>query len=252
MSGACDFVVLPSIDLRGGMVVDLYQGDFTKETIYDDPAEEVARRFLAEGARWIHVIDLDGSRQGAPANAAVIARLAAIARQGEAELEVGGGIRTLEAAQAALSAGASRVVMGTVALERPELVGEAVRTLGAESVVVGIDARGGRVATRGWVRASDTTATDLARRMVDLGVVRFIYTDINRDSTLTEPNFEELARLSEAVDAAVIASGGVTSSGQIQRLAAMRLEGAIVGSALYAGRLTLAEALAAAEHVRAN
>jgi len=240
------FEIIPSIDLRAGRVVDLLQGDYARETVYEVPAEAVAEQFVAAGARWIHVVDLDGAKAGAPANRDLIRRLAGVAARGGARIEVGGGIRSLEAARAALDDGAARVIFGTAAVERPELVAQAVAAFGAEAVIAAIDARDGRVAIRGWTAGTSFSAIDLARRMVEAGVQRLIYTDVSRDSTLTEPNFEALWQLRRAVAAAVIASGGVTTAGQVRRLAALGLEGAIIGSALYAGRLTLAEALAAA------
>ncbi|MGH2370740.1 MAG: HisA/HisF-related TIM barrel protein, partial [Chloroflexota bacterium] len=193
------FDILPSIDIRGGRVVDLFQGDYAQETVYDETAEVVAERFVQDGARWLHVVDLDGARAGSPENRAIVRRIAAVAAQAGVKLELGGGIRSLEAAQAALDAGATRVIFGTAAVEQPELVGQAVAALGAAAVVVGIDARSGFVATRGWTAGSQLRAVDLARRMVDAGVARFIYTDIARDSTLTEPNFDELDTLSQTV-----------------------------------------------------
>jgi phosphoribosylformimino-5-aminoimidazole carboxamide ribotide isomerase len=244
------FDVLPSIDLRGGRVVDLYQGDYARETVYDLAPEAIAERFVGDGARWIHVVDLDGSRDGAPANQAAVARIAAVAARAGARLQLGGGIRTLEAARAARDAGADRVVIGTAAVERPELVGEAVAALGPEAVVVSVDARGGNVATRGWTRDSPLRAVDLARQMVAAGAGRFIYTDITRDSTLTAPNFAELGSLARAVSARIIAAGGVTTAAQVARLAGLPLEGAIIGSALYAGTITLAAALAEAAAAR--
>lgn len=241
------FTILPAIDIRRGRVVDLFQGDYAQETVYDEAADAVARRFVEEGAAWIHVVDLDGSQAGSPANRALVQRIVAIATAAGAQVELGGGIRSLETARASLDTGVSRVIFGTAAVERPELVREAVRTFGAESVVAGIDARQGIVATRGWTRSGELRAVDLARQMVALGVARFIYTDIERDSTLTGPNFEEVAALARAVPVPVIASGGVTTAAQIARLAQMGLEGAIVGSALYAGKITLPAAIAAAK-----
>jgi phosphoribosylformimino-5-aminoimidazole carboxamide ribotide isomerase len=216
------FVILPSIDLRGGLVVDLYQGDYSRETVYDDPAEAVANKFLGEGATWLHVVDLDGARDGAPANAALVRKLADIVHAHGARLELGGGIRSASVARAALDSGADRVI-------------------------VGIDGRGGRVATRGWQAPSEMTTRDLAEAMIALGVIRFVCTDIARDSTLTGPNTPELDVLNRAVAgrASVIASGGVTTVAQLQELHKLGLEGAVVGSALYAGRLTVAEAIAA-------
>ncbi|MDQ3700604.1 MAG: 1-(5-phosphoribosyl)-5-[(5-phosphoribosylamino)methylideneamino]imidazole-4-carboxamide isomerase [Chloroflexota bacterium] len=244
------FDILPSIDVRAGRVVDLYQGDYAQETVYTATAEGVAGAFVRDGARWIHVVDLDGSRHGRPANRELVQRIAALAGAAGVKLELGGGIRSLDAARAALDAGAARVIFGTAAVERPQLVAEAVSTFGAPAVVVGIDARDGMVATRGWTQASPRRAIDLAKEMIDLGATRFIYTDIARDSTLTEPNFAELEALARAVSGSVIASGGVTTTEQVARLARLPLEGAIIGSALYAGKITLPEALAAASSAR--
>lgn len=247
------FEILPSIDLRGGLVVDLYQGDYARETVYDDPAEGYARRFLDDGATWLHVVDLDGARDGAPANAELVGHLAGIARSAGARLQLGGGIRSAAVARAAIGAGADRVIFGTAAVEHPEEVATAVRDLGAAAVVVGIDGRDGMVATRGWQSASGRTTIDLAEAMIAIGVVRFVCTDIARDSTLTGPNVAELDALNKAVHgrATVIASGGVTTVEQIGELVAAGLEGAIVGSALYAGRLTVAQAIAASRTERA-
>ena len=243
------FLILPSIDIRGGRVVDLFQGDFAQETVYDEAAESVASRFIADGAQWIHVVDLDGSRAGSPENQALVRRIVERASSASVRVELGGGIRSLEAIRAALDTGVTRVIVGTAAVEQPALVRDAVNAHGPQAVVVGIDARQGMVATRGWTQASGLRASDLAAQMLDLGVVRFVYTDIDRDSTLAGPNVDATAALGQAVAgrATVIASGGVTTVAQIQALAAAGLEGAIVGSALYAGKITLRDALAAAD-----
>jgi phosphoribosylformimino-5-aminoimidazole carboxamide ribotide isomerase len=227
--------------------VDLLQGDYQRETVYDVGAEVVAQQFVDAGARWVHVVDLDGAKAGRPANTQVVEQVARVVAQRGAKLQLGGGIRSLEAARAALNLGASRVVVGTAAVEHPELVQAMVGELGAEAIVVAVDARDGVVATRGWTRGSGERAIGVARRMVSSGVVRLIYTDISRDSMLAGPNFDELRELSQATSAAIIASGGITTVDQVRQLAAMRLEGAIVGSALYAGRITLRDALMAAD-----
>jgi phosphoribosylformimino-5-aminoimidazole carboxamide ribotide isomerase len=242
------FQILPSIDVRGGKVVDLYQGDFSKETVYEDTAEAVAQSFVRAGAAWIHMVDLDGSRDGTRQNDPAIRRVAEIAGAAGLRLELGGGIRSLESIETALALGIHRVVIGTAAVERPGLVDEAVAHFGAEAIVVGIDSRNGMVATRGWTADSSLKATDMARQMVERGAVRFVCTDITRDSTLTAPNFEALEEISLAVEgkAHVIASGGVTTIEQVTRLRELGLEGAIIGSALYAGKLKLEDALEAA------
>ena len=246
------FEILPSIDIRGGNVVDLYQGDFNRETVYADTSEEVAQRFIASGAHWIHIVDLDGSRDGSGANRALIRQIATVAAPAGAKLELGGGIRSLEAIERALADGMTRVIIGTAAVEQPDMVTQAIDRFGAEAIVVGIDSRGGMVATRGWTAASQLPATTLAQQMIERGVVRFICTDITRDSTLTEPNFEALADLARAAStsgASVIASGGVTTVDQVRRLRSLGLEGAVIGSALYAGKLKLEDALSAASEV---
>ena len=242
------FIILPSIDVRGGKVVDLYQGDFSKETVYEDTAEAVARRFVDGGAEWIHMVDLDGSRDGTRQNDAPIQRVAEVAAPAGVRLELGGGIRSLETIESALALGIHRVVIGTAAVERPDLVNEAVQRFGAETIVVGIDSRNGMVATRGWTADSTLPAAEMARQMVERGAVRFVCTDITRDSTLTAPNFEALEEIARSVGggARVIASGGVTTVEQVRRLRDLEMEGAIIGSALYAGKLSLEEALEAA------
>jgi phosphoribosylformimino-5-aminoimidazole carboxamide ribotide isomerase len=247
------FDILPSIDVRGGKVVDLYQGDFNRETVYDDPAEAVARRFVDAGANWIHIVDLDGSRDGSGANREIVRQIVRLAAPTGVRLELGGGIRSLDAITQALDDGLARVIIGTAAVEEPDLVSRAVERFGSEAVIVGIDSRGGMVATRGWTQASRTPATALAEQMVERGVMRFICTDITRDSTLTEPNFDALAGVASAVapaNASVIASGGVTTVEHVRRLVSLGLEGAIIGSALYAGRLRLEDALAAAKDAK--
>ena len=245
------FEILPSIDVRGGKVVDLYQGDFAQETVYNDAAETVARRFVDAGCRWIHMVDLDGSRDGTGRNKGIIRRVSEVAKRSGVRLELGGGIRSLDAVAAALELGVDRAVIGTAAVEQPEMVGEAVVRFGADAIVVGIDSRDGLVATRGWTAGSTVRAAALARQMVDRGVVRFVCTDITRDSTLTEPNFASLEEIALAVadsGARVIASGGVTTVEQVRRLKDAGLEGAIIGSALYVGKMRLEDALAAAGH----
>lgn len=241
------FEILPSIDLRAGNVVDLYQGDFNRETVFSGGAEVWARRFLDAGARWIHVVDLDGSRGGAGANRALVDAVVRVARAAGARVELGGGIRSLETIDDALGRGVERVVIGTAAVEDPGLVSQAVTRFGAERVVVGVDSRNGYVTTRGWTERSQARATELVREMAARGVIRFVCTDVARDSTLTEPNFESLAEIAAATEARVIASGGVTTVDQIRRLRDLGLEGAIVGSAVYAGKLRLEDALVAAQ-----
>ena len=216
----------------------LLRGDFARETVYGDDPVAVARHWIDLGAELLHVVDLDGARQGKPAQLELISRIAAVA-----PLQVGGGLRTAEDVEAAIAAGARRVVLGTAALD-----GSLVRQL-AESygdrLVVALDTRGGRIAVRGWTDASDWTMLDLARVLIDSGVRRFLHTDVERDGTLTAPNYASLEALI-ALGVRVLASGGVASIEQIRRLKDIGAEGAIVGRALYEGTVDLREARAIA------
>src|SRR3954452_6694224 len=202
---AASFEVIPAIDLRGGRPVRLYQGDYARETVYGDDPVAVARAWAEGGAPRLHVVDLDGARAGTPAH---LGALAAIAAAIDIPVEFGGGIRTRAAAEAALAAGAERVIVGTAAIEDPSLAGELARALGAR-LVLGVDARDGLVATRGWLSGSGVAATELVAQAVGWGVQRVIFTDIGRDGTLTEPNYASLATVIAASAVPVIASGGV-------------------------------------------
>ncbi|MBI2873315.1 MAG: 1-(5-phosphoribosyl)-5-[(5-phosphoribosylamino)methylideneamino]imidazole-4-carboxamide isomerase [Chloroflexi bacterium] len=236
--------VVPAIDLRGGRVVRLHQGDYEKETAYSSDPVGVALGFQRAGAPRIHVVDLDGAAAGRPANLEVVRSIVAAV---ELPVQVGGGLRRMDAVARVLEAGARRAILGTVAVEEPSLVREAVARYGA-AIVVGVDAREGVVAVRGWLRESSLMATELIRNMASLGVRRFVYTDIARDGTLTGPNIQataEAVRAAGETGAAVIASGGVASVEHLQRLREAGVEGAIVGMAIYSGKLDLAEAIAA-------
>lgn len=233
--------VIPAIDLRGGKCVRLYMGDYDKETVYSDDPVEVARRWHKLGAKRMHVVDLDGARLGKPANLDVIG---AIVKAVNIPVQVGGGIRTIATAESLLQLGVARVIFGTVAIENPELVAEACRKLG-EAVVVSIDARDGMVAVRGWETGSKVLVADLVKKMAKAGVKRFVYTDIGRDGTLTEPNFEAVADLLKKTTLPIIVSGGVSSVEHIKRIKALGAEGAIVGKALYTGDLDLSKAIKA-------
>ena len=208
--------VIPAIDLRGGQVVRLYQGDFAQATVYAHDPVAVARRFQEGGAPRLHVVDLDGARTGAPANlAAVRAVVAAVT----VPVQVGGGVRTLEAAQGLLALGVARVVFGTAAVRDPELVRQACARFGPEAVVASVDARDGRVVVQGWVERTAVTAVELVRRLQEVGVRRFLYTDVARDGTLAGPNVEAVARLVRETGAAVQASGGVATLEHLGALA---------------------------------
>jgi phosphoribosylformimino-5-aminoimidazole carboxamide ribotide isomerase len=239
-------IVYPAIDLRGGRCVRLEQGRADRETVYAADPAEVAAQFQAAGAEWIHVVDLDGAFAGAPQNLATLAAIAALGLK----VQFGGGLRTREVVERVLALGASRVVIGTRAAESEAFVTELVRAHG-EKIAVGIDAKDGRVAVKGWVDTTALGAVALAGRMDALGVRTLIYTDIGTDGMLTGPNFAAQEALLQAVGCRIIASGGVSVREDVVRLAEMkkrhpRLDGVIVGKALYERRVELADLLAIA------
>ncbi len=234
------FEVIPAIDLRGGRCVRLHQGDYARETAYSDDPVAVARQWQAEGAPRLHVVDLEGAREGHPVNAPAIE---AICRAVTIPVEVSGGLRTLDDIEAALARGAARVQLGSIAIRDPALTRAAIHRFG-QAIVVAIDARDGFVRTDGWLHGSNVRAIDLARELDTAGVARIMFTDISRDGTLSEPNFQAYHDLLAAVRCPVVASGGISALDHLIRLAAIGCEGAIVGTALYERRFTLAEALA--------
>jgi len=238
-------LIIPAIDLRGGRCVRLVQGDPSRETVYDEDPVAVARRFAAAGARRLHLVDLDGAFEGLPKNLSVALE---IARAVDIPVQLGGGIRTMDAVEAVLKAGVAYVILGTAAIEQPDLVEEACQRFPGR-VLVGIDARDGRVAVRGWAEGTQRDAVDLAREMGRRGVRQIIFTDIARDGTLQGPNLEALARVA-AAGPQVIASGGVSSLADLQAIAALEergVVGVIIGKALYTGAIDLAKALAVGE-----
>jgi phosphoribosylformimino-5-aminoimidazole carboxamide ribotide isomerase len=241
-------IVVPAIDLRQGRVVRLHQGRAHEETVYAlDPAE-VARRFEAEGAQRIHLVDLDAAMNGTRQAAAV----ASVVRAVRIPVEVGGGVRTLEDALAVRADGTERVIFGTAAVARPDAVRAAVEQLGADAVAVAIDAKDGRVAVSGWTEATDVDALDLAATVAGWGVRRVQFTDVRRDGTLQGPNLAAIEALGRRTKLRITAAGGVSDASDLVRLAALEpfgVDEAIVGKALYEGRVTLQaahEALAAA------
>jgi phosphoribosylformimino-5-aminoimidazole carboxamide ribotide isomerase len=240
--------IWPAIDLRGGKCVRLRQGDYQQETIYGDDPAEMARRFVDQGATCLHLVDLDGARDGTNANLeAVQAIVAAV----NIPCELGGGIRDDERIQRLLGVGLSRLVVGTRALKEPDWFRDAARRFPGQ-LALGIDAKSGFVATDGWLETSSTSAIDLARQFAGEPLAAIIYTDIARDGMLQGPNLEAMAQMNEAVDIEVIASGGVTTADDVRHLAKLGLAGCIIGRALYEGTLTLAEALTVAGKVGAK
>ena len=230
--------IIPALDLRQGKCVRLYQGDYGKETVFSHEPVAVALRWQAQGAERLHLIDLDGAAEGKLCNEPTIKE---ILKAVTLEVQIGGGIRQLETIYKLLSLGASRVILGTAAIEDRELVTEACRRFG-ENTVIAIDAEDGYVKSHGWRKGSTVNAEDLINRMADLGARRFIYTDISRDGTLTEPNFDAIANLVSQTSLPIIASGGISTIAQLKRLAQIGVEGAIVGRALYTGDVDLKEA----------
>jgi len=230
--------IIPALDLRQGKCVRLYQGDYGKETVFSHEPVAVALRWQAQGAERLHLIDLDGAAEGKLCNEPTIKE---ILKAVTLQVQIGGGIRQLETIYKLLSLGTSRVILGTAAIEDRELVTEACRRFG-ENTVIAIDAEDGYVKSHGWRKGSTTTAEELINRMADLGARRFIYTDISRDGTLTEPNFDAIANLVSQTSLPIIASGGISTIAQLKRLAQIGVEGAIVGRALYTGDVDLKEA----------
>ena len=240
--------VIPAVGIKGGRCVRLVRGDFRRETVYSDSPAEVAQRWESLGAARIHVVDLDGAVAGEPVNLPVIKE---IRRRVSVPLQLGGGIRSQEAVERLLGLGIDRVILGTVAVVRSDLAADLCRRYG-DRIAVGIDAGKGVVWIKGWKERSGLRATEMARRMAGLGVKRLIYTDISRDGTLTEPHFDAISEMASQTGLPIIASGGVASVADLERLAGMGVEGAIVGKALYTGNVDLAEALAAVQRLAAK
>ena len=237
-------LILPAIDLRGGNCVRLVKGDFKQETIYSEHPEEIALRWEGEGAEFLHVVDLDGALAGEPQNMDAIKQ---ILQAVTIPVEVGGGIRSMESIDRLLSIGVSRVILGSVAVHKEELVQEACSAYG-NRIVVGIDAKKGIVATDGWEKSASISAVELAKKLGAFGLETIIYTDISRDGTLSGVNVTETAHLARASGIKVIASGGVKSISDIEELKKRECDGiigVIVGKSIYEGTLSLTEAIAA-------
>ncbi len=243
--------IIPAIDLKGGKCVRLRQGVATDATVYGDDPVAMARHWQDEGGRALHVVDLDGAFAGAPAHADVVAKIAAAL---SSPVEIGGGLRTDDHVRAMLDAGVSRVILGTRALADEAALARLVALYGGEKIAVGIDARDGLVQVRGWVETTGTLATDLARRVADLGVGTIIYTDTATDGMLSGPNVEAMARICDAAPSCgIVASGGISSVANVEALARLgraNLVGAIVGKALYEGRVSVSELQSAADNSR--
>ncbi|WP_274961214.1 1-(5-phosphoribosyl)-5-[(5-phosphoribosylamino)methylideneamino]imidazole-4-carboxamide isomerase [Lentibacter algarum] len=235
-------ILYPAIDLKDGRAVRLVHGEMDQETVFNENPAAQALEFVAAGCEWLHLVDLNGAFAGEPVNAAPVEE---ILKQTNVPAQLGGGIRDMATIERWISRGLARVILGTVAVENPQLVRDAAREFPGK-VAVGIDARKGMVATKGWAEETNVNATDLAKSFEDAGVAAIIYTDINRDGAMKGPNVEETAALGNAVSIPVIASGGVSSLADLQALktCGAPLNGAISGRALYDGAIDLKEALA--------
>jgi phosphoribosylformimino-5-aminoimidazole carboxamide ribotide isomerase len=239
MKKRLEMEIIPAIDIRGGKCVRLYQGDYSQQIVFDEDPAAVALRWQAQGARWLHIVDLDGAAVGEPQNVAIVEKI--VSKSGLL-VELGGGIREEEVAEELLQKGVSRIILGTVAIESPELVSKLWHRFG-EAIAVGLDARDGKVTICGWQKDTGIDVLQLAQEMAEAGVKRFIYTDVKRDGTLTEPNFDVVRELVSQINVPVIASGGVSKLEHLRRLKELGVEGAIIGKALYTGDIDLREAI---------
>ena len=233
-------ILLPAVDIRDGKAVRLRQGRFDEETVYADEPFEAARTFVEAGARFLHVVDLDGAREGEPVNLHHVKR---IANELPVPVELGGGLRSIASIRRALAAGVDRVVLGTAAFTDPELLDEALSAF-TSRVLVGVDVRGGRVAVAGWTRETQMRGEDAIRRMQARGATRFVYTNVDRDGMLEGPDLDEVKRVSEAVRGRFLYSGGIGSADDLRalrRLRLLNLAGVISGRALYEGRFGVRE-----------
>jgi phosphoribosylformimino-5-aminoimidazole carboxamide ribotide isomerase len=231
--------IIPAVDIRGGKCVRLYQGDYNQETVFDEEPVTAALTWYSQGARWLHIVDLDGAVTGEPKNMEVVEE---IIRQSGMLIELGGGIRQEKVAEKLLRQGISRIILGTAAIENRELLKKLCQQFG-EAIAVSLDARDGKIAIHGWQKDTVVEVLQLSREMVAAGVRRFIYTDIKRDGTLTEPNFDIIGRLLTEVSVPVIVAGGVSKLEHLRRLKELGVEGAIIGKALYTGDIDLGEAI---------
>jgi phosphoribosylformimino-5-aminoimidazole carboxamide ribotide isomerase len=242
--------IFPAIDLLDGKCVRLYQGDYDKSEVFNEDPADMAKSWIEQGANKLHLVDLDGAKAGHPVNLAAIAKIIEVVKataDRPVQIQVGGGLRTEASVIQLLNLGIDRVILGTVAVDQPQLVQDLCQKY-PQQIVVGIDAREGKVATKGWLETSTVLATDLAKQMAQMGAAAIIYTDIHRDGTMTGPNLEALRELASGIEIPVIASGGVSSLRDLLSLLSLStvgVTGAIVGRALYTGEVKLPEAIRA-------
>ena len=237
-------IIYPAIDLRGGKVVRLREGNPEHQTVFSEDPLATAQGWIREGAEWIHVVSLDGAFSEANDNGAILETIAGLG----VKVQFGGGLRQIDDIARAVEQGASRVVLGTAIAQRPEMVTEALNRFGAEAICVALDARDGKITTHGWQQASEWTPLEFGREMAKRGAVHALYTDVSRDGRLGGVNVRETIALGRETGLKIIASGGVSSTLEIDQLARSQVvAGAVIGMALYEGRLTLGEALSAAK-----
>jgi phosphoribosylformimino-5-aminoimidazole carboxamide ribotide isomerase len=231
--------IIPAVDIRGGKCVRLYQGDYKQETVFDEDPVTAALTWYSQGARWLHIVDLDGAVAGEPQNMDIVKE---IIKQSGMLIELGGGIRQEKVAKRLLHQGVSRIILGSAAIENRELVKKLCQQFG-EAIVVSLDARDGKIAIHGWQKDTVVEILQLSREMVDDGVGRLIYTDIKSDGTLTQPNFDMINRLLTETKVPIIVAGGISRMEHLSRLNELGAEGAIIGKALYTGDIDLGEAI---------
>ncbi|OEH92245.1 1-(5-phosphoribosyl)-5-[(5-phosphoribosylamino)methylideneamino]imidazole-4-carboxamide isomerase [Bacillus solimangrovi] len=237
------FTIYPAIDMRGGKCVRLLQGDYNAETVYGDSPFDMAEAFVEQGAQWIHMVDLDGAKEGKRVNHEQVIR---VAKELDVKVQIGGGIRTVEDVESYLNHGVDRVILGSAAISNPEFVREMLQKYG-NKIAIGIDAKDGYVATEGWLNTSVVRAVELGKELASAGAEVFIFTDISKDGMMSGPNIEAIAEMAKETEKEVIASGGVSSLHDISRLVQYEqasIGGAIIGKALYEKRFTVSDALA--------
>lgn len=239
------FTVYPAIDLIDGKCVRLFQGDYDQSTVYGDAPVDIARSFYEQGAEWIHVVDLDGAKAGHPVNQELIARIAA---EVPINIEVGGGIRTIETVESYLNQGIKRVILGSSAISDPEFCRLALQRY-PDAIAIGLDVKDGKVAVRGWLEVSDMSAAELAKQLIIEGAEHFIYTDISRDGALKGANVSGAEQLADEIGKPVVVSGGVTTFDEVQKLVNnKRVSGAIIGKALYTKQISLGDVMKAVKN----
>ena len=234
-------IIFPAIDVKDGKCVRLYQGEFSSSQVVGEDALKTALSFVAQGAEYLHMVDLDGAKTGTIGNVNSIAQ---VINGIKIPIQLGGGIRSLDTIEMLLKKGLNRVILGTAALNNPSLVKEAVKVFG-DKIAIGIDARDGYVAVEGWQKSSKIEYIDFAKQMENLGIKTIIFTDISRDGTLTGPNFEATGEINDKVSCNIIASGGMKNIEDIKKLVKMNIYGAIIGKALYSRNISLSEAILA-------